>query len=131
MLRTAGARKSRPSIGVVGRRLHMGFRAFGCAQASRIALRIAQLYAARLLVRFAAMAVASASWGGPQQSRCIREQRESARQENGSQRAKFGERTRPPDGVVKDLVHEGILRRAGKKTDSSESTKILLPGSWN
>ena len=89
MLRTARTRKSRTSIGVVGWRLHMRLGAFGHAQASRVALRIAQFYAASLLVRFTAMTVASAFWDGPQQSRCIREQRESTRQGNHSQGAKF------------------------------------------
>jgi len=109
----------------------MGLGALGCPPADRISLRITQLHAAGSPVRFRAMAVASVFRNGPQQSRCVREERGCARQQNRSQEVESGGETPPRDGVVEEPAHRGILPRLQKKTDSSASSKILLPGSWN
>ena len=34
-------------------------------------------------------------------------------------------------GVVREPAHRSILQKTAKKTDSSGSPGVLLPGSWN
>lgn len=131
MFRPARARKLRSRVRVVGRRLHVGFRTLRCSPSRGIALRIAQLHATASPVRFRTVAVASACRNGSQQCWRVREKRERAGQENESQEMESAERTPQRGGFADEPAHFVILRRTWEKTDSSASSKILLPGSWN
>ncbi len=60
MLGAAETRESRAGVRVIGRCLHVGFRALRCAPACGISLGIAKLHTAPSQVRFRTVAVAAA-----------------------------------------------------------------------
>jgi len=124
-------RESRTGVRIMGWRLHVGFRALCCPPARDVPLRIAHLHAAASQARFRTMAVAPACRNTPQQRWCVREEPERAAQENDSKKIESAEGTPPRQRFAEEPAHGGILRKAGEKTDSPASSKILLPGSWN
>ena len=125
VLSAAGMRESRAGIRVVGRRMHARFRALDSPPTRGKSLCIAQLHAAASLMRFLATAKAAACRNFPEQSGCVREQRERASQENGSQeRCPWEDPTR--DGLGKEPTHGGHFAERPEKNRWSSKLENLV-----
>ena len=118
MFGAAGMRESRAGVRIMGWRLHVGFRALCWPPVRDVPLRIAHLHAAASQVRFRTMAVAPACRNTPQQSGCVRKERERTGQENDSLQVESEQGTPPRDGFVDEAAHQSILRKEQGKTDS-------------
>jgi len=125
-------REARAGVGILRGSLHVRFRAFLGPPARGVSFRIADLHTTAVPVRLRTMAIASAGGNAAQHSRGVGQKRNGTGQQNHSD----GEE--PPDGSerkfepgTRRVLHGDILWAADEKTDSSGSSKKLLPGSWN
>ena len=131
MFRAVGMREPWAGIRIGGGRLHVRFDATDGPPAGSITFRLAHSHASTAGMRFRAMAIAARDRNGAQQGRSVREDRERARKESDSQSEPSSGDSAEREGVDGEAQHEGIMEGLQKKTDSSGSSKILLPGSWN
>jgi len=118
MLGAVSMREPWASMRIMRWRLHMKLRAFCCPPARDVSLRITHLHATASQVRFRTMAVAPACRNTPQQSGCVRKERERTGQENDSLQVESEQGTPPRDGFVDEAAHQSILRKEQGKTDS-------------
>ncbi len=123
MLSAAGMRESGAGVGIIRGSLHVGLRAFLGPPAGSISFRIAKLHAAASLVRFRAMAIASAGGDAVKHAGRVGKKRNGAGQEDKSQGEQlFDGSQRVTDSEGRNVLHERILRPVAQKTDSSGSS---------
>jgi len=131
MLGAVSMREPWASMRIMRWRLHMKLRAFCCPPARDVSLRVAHLHATASQVRFRTMAVAPACRNTPQQSGCVRKERERTGQENDSLQVESEQGTPPRDGFVDEAAHQSILRKEQEKPIVRESgshvTRVLEP----
>jgi hypothetical protein len=131
MFRAVGMREPWAGVRISSGPPHVRFDATDGPPAGSIPFRLAHSHASTAGMRFRAMAITPGDGNSAQQGRSVREDRERARKESDSQSEPSPGESAERKGVDGEAQHEGIVEGTRKKTDSTGSSKILLPGSWN
>jgi len=121
----AGARKARPCVGVIRRRVHVRLGALDRAPTSCIFLGGAQLHTTSVLVRLRTMAIASAAGRNrTQHTGCVRKERQGTGYGQAPQERKPVQKMPQRRRASRRPPHEGIVVKVKKKTDG---TRVMEP----